>query len=155
MGLLSIGKAAPNFALPDQDGNRVQLKDFKGQSVVLYFYPKDLTPGCTQEACDFNDHLSKFRKQGAAILGISRDSVKSHKKFAEKHGLAFPLLADEEGQVTEAYGVWQEKSMYGRKYMGIVRTTILIDAKGKVAQIWENVKVKGHANELLKAVTEL
>lgn len=152
MAKIEAGKAAPKFTLKNQDGEEVSLKDFAGKQVVLYFYPKDLTPGCTTEACDFNTRLAKLKKRNAVVLGVSKDPVKQHKKFAEKYGLDFSLLADEDGKVSEAYGVWKEKSMYGRKYMGIARTTFLIDEKGKVSEVWEDVKVKGHADAVLERI---
>ena len=148
------GKAAPAFKLKDQDGNVVSLADFKGkQNVVLYFYPKDDTPGCTKEACSFRDGWSKFRKRGVAILGVSTDDEKSHRKFADKFSLPFPLLADPEKKIVSAYGVWGEKSMYGRKYMGTNRVTYLIDEKGKIAAVWPKVKPDQHAEEVLAAAT--
>ena len=149
------GKKAPAFALKDQTGQLHRLSDYQGQPVVLYFYPKDDTPGCTQEACDFEANLTKYRSAKAAVLGVSILDEKSKAKFAAKHGLSFPLLADPDHAVAEKYGVWQEKSRYGRKYMGIVRTTYLIGSDGKVAKRWDNVKVDGHAEEVLAAAKEL
>ncbi|MBC7692074.1 MAG: thioredoxin-dependent thiol peroxidase [Methylotenera sp.] len=148
--MIEEGKKAPAFSLLSDEGVQVSLKDFKGQSVILYFYPKDSTPGCTQESGDFRDSFAKFKKSGAVVLGISRDSVASHAKFKAKHSLTFPLLSDTEGEVCEAYGVWQEKSLYGRKFMGIVRTTVVIDSDGKVMKIFSKVKVKGHVDEVLQ-----
>ncbi len=133
----------------------VALKDLKGQTVVLYFYPKDDTSGCTAQACAFRDALPDFSKVKATVLGVSRDSVASHDKFKTKYKLPFPLLADEDGKVCEAYGVWVEKSMYGRKYMGIERTTFLIDGKGVIREIWRKVKVPGHAADVLDAAAAL
>ncbi|NBX93059.1 MAG: thioredoxin-dependent thiol peroxidase [Proteobacteria bacterium] len=150
--MLKVGDKAPRFMLVDDSGKKISLKDFKGKKVVLYFYPKDLTPGCTVEACDFRDASALFKKKKAVVLGVSRDSVALHKKFKEKHELNFPLLADEDGKVCEAFGVWQEKSMYGKKYMGIARTTFVIDEQGKVEQVFEKVKVKGHIDEVLEAL---
>jgi peroxiredoxin Q/BCP len=148
----TLKKAAPAFTLPADDGSTISLKDYKGQWVVLYFYPKDDTSGCTVEACEFRDVVPKFKRGDAVILGISPDSVKSHVKFKTKFSLNFPLLADETHEVAEAYGVWKEKSMYGRKYMGIERTTFLIDPKGKLVQIFEKVKPLGHADEVHSAL---
>ena len=155
MATLEVGKKAPAFSLPDQDGKPVTLSSFKGKPVVLYFYPKDDTPGCTQEACDFRDAYAALKKAGAVVLGVSPDDSKSHGKFAGKHRLPFTLLADTEHSVAEAYGAWAEKSMYGRKYMGIVRSTFLIDANGKVARVWPKVKVGGHVDEVQEALAAL
>lgn len=145
---LSEGKKAPAFTLPNQDGQKISLSDFKGRKVILYFYPKDMTPGCTQEACDFQESLVRFKKKKAVVLGISKDSPARHKKFREKYGLDFDLLSDEDGGVCEKYGVWKEKSLYGRKFMGIERTTLVIDEDGKIARIFPKVKVKGHIDEV-------
>ncbi|MBN1301675.1 MAG: thioredoxin-dependent thiol peroxidase [Melioribacteraceae bacterium] len=150
MSDVAIGKKAPAFKLPDADGNAVDIKDYNGKKIILYFYPKDMTSGCTQEACDFQEAFPKFDKIKAVVLGISKDSVQSHKKFAEKFGLKFRLLSDEKSDVCERYGVWKEKSMYGRKYMGIERTTFIIDEDGKIQKIFPRVKVKGHVEEILK-----
>ena len=155
MATLEVGKKAPAFTLSDQGGTPVKLSSFKGKPVVLYFYPKDDTPGCTQEACDFRDQYAVLKKAGAVLLGVSPDGVKSHGKFAAKHALPFPLLADPDHGVAEAYGAWAEKSMYGRKYMGIVRSTFLIDAEGKVARVWPKVKVRGHVDEVAEALASL
>lgn len=152
---LQQGDKAPDFTLPVAEGESVSLKDFKGQNIVLYFYPKDSTPGCTTEAQDFRDLKDEFEKQNTVILGVSRDDLKSHAKFTEKQDINFPLGSDEAGQVCEDYGVWVEKNMYGRKYMGIQRATFLIDQNGTIARIWPKVKVKGHAAEVLEAVKEL
>jgi peroxiredoxin Q/BCP len=151
MPLLSVGDKAPAFQTTDQDGERVSLSDFKGRKVVLYFYPKDDTPGCTKEACSFRDGWSKFRKKKIAVLGVSADDEKSHKKFAEKFSLPFPLLADTDKKIVKDYGVWGEKSLYGRKFMGINRVTYLIDESGRIAAVWPKVKPDGHADELLAA----
>ena len=149
------GGAAPDFSLPDHAGKPLTLADFKGKALVLYFYPKDDTSGCTAESIAFNGKAKDFAKAGAAILGVSPDSVKSHEKFRTKHELSIPLAADEEKTALEAYGVWVEKSMYGRKYMGVERTTVLIDKAGKVAKVWHKVKVPGHVDEVLAAVKSL
>lgn len=150
--MLEIGKKAPDFSLENQDGKKISLKDFTGKKVVLYFYPKDDTSGCTKEACSFSENLPKFSKIDAVILGVSPDSVKSHKKFSEKYKLKIDLLADEDKKVIEKYGVWKEKSMYGRKYMGVERTTFVIDEKGKIKTIFNKVKVDGHDKEVLEAL---
>lgn len=151
----AIGQPAPSFTLPRDGGTNVSLADYAGQIVVLYFYPKDDTPGCTTEAIDFSAEAEAFAKAGAVVLGVSRDTVKKHEKFRDKHGLKVALLADEDGAVCEAYGVWVEKSMYGRTYMGIERTTFLIGRDGKIAHVWDKVKVKDHAAEVLAAVSGL
>jgi peroxiredoxin Q/BCP len=152
---LKVGDKAPAFTLPSDGGGNVALKDLKGRTDILYFYPTDDTSGCTAEACAFRDQLPDFSKAKAALLGVSRDSVTSHDKFKKKYGLTFPLLSDDEGKVTEAYGTWIEKSMYGRKYMGIDRATFLIDGKGVIRGIWRKVKVPGHADEVLEAAQAL
>jgi len=146
--MIEVGKKAPAFKLKDQSGNTVELKNFLGNKVILYFYPKDNTSGCTQEACDFRDSIKAFGSLDAVILGVSPDSAISHKKFADKYELKFSLLADENKEVLEKYGVWKEKSMYGRKYMGVERTTIVIDESGKILSIYSKVKVSGHIAEL-------
>jgi len=148
--MLKIGDKAPPFTLRDDSGKKVSLKDFKGKRVVLYFYPKDMTPGCTVEACDFRDASALIKKKKAVVLGVSKDKVITHQKFKEKHELNFPLLSDEEGKVCADYGVWQEKSLYGKKYMGIARTTFIIGPSGKVEHVFEKVKVKGHTKEVLE-----
>ena len=153
--MIEIGKKAPAFSLPDQDGKTHSITDYAGQPVVLYFYPKDDTPGCTKESCAFQDNLPKFKKSKAAVLGVSVLNSASKAKFAKKYGLKFPLLADEDHSVMEKYGVWQEKSMYGKKYMGVARTTFLIGPDGKVVKRWDGVKVDGHAEEVLAAVQQL
>ena len=147
--MLRTGDKAPDFTATTDGGETVKLKDLRGKKVVLYFYPKDNTPGCTQEACDFRDSIARFRRKGVVVLGVSPDSVGSHEKFKAKFDLPFALLADEDREIAEAYGVWREKSMYGRKYMGIVRSTFVIDEKGKIAKVHEKVKVKGHVDQLL------
>lgn len=148
---LSVGDIAPDFTLPGDGTQTIVLSALKGQKVVLYFYPKDDTSGCTKEAIEFNGLRKDFAKANTAIIGLSPDSPKSHDKFKSKYELAFPLASDEEKSVLEAYGVWVEKSMYGRKYMGVERTTILIDSDGRIKQIWSKVKVDGHAAEVLAA----
>lgn len=158
MALISVGRPAPSFSLADQDGKVHKLSDYSGKPLVLYFYPKDDTTACTEEACSFQEQLPRFRKLSIPVLGISPDDEKSHRKFAAKFDLAFPLLADAPGPngvppVCDAYGVWAEKSMYGRKYMGVVRTTYLIGADGVVDARWDNVKVKGHVEAVLAAAT--
>lgn len=150
--MLAEGKKAPSFKLKDQDGKLISLESLKGSNVVLYFYPKDDTPGCTIEACNFRDEFPKFKKIDAVILGVSPDSVESHKKFAAKFKLPFSLLSDEKKEVCEKYGVWQEKSMYGKKYMGVVRTTFVIDGTGKIKKIFPKVKVEGHNEEVMAAL---
>jgi len=150
-----VGEEAPSFTLPDQNGVEVSLNDFRGQKVVLYFYPKDFTSGCTKEACSFRDSYSDFQEENAVILGISKDSVKSHKKFAEKHDLPFVLLSDQDAKVAKRYGVWKEKSMYGRKYWGILRSTFLIDEESRIAEIYSSVKVKGHHRAVLDEIKAL
>ena len=154
-GLIDVGKSAPALKLPNQSGETVELKQFKGSWIVLYFYPKDDTPGCTTEACNFRDSMKAFTDRGVIVLGVSPDDAKSHAKFATKHKLPFDLLADTEQKVCNAYGVWQEKSMYGRTYMGVARTTYLIDTKGKVACRWDKVKVKEHETQVLAKIDEL
>ena len=160
MSLIEVGRKAPVFTLQDQAGEKHALKDFLGKAVVLYFYPKDDTSGCTAEACQFRDQAPDFKKSKSVVFGVSPDSVESHRKFVDKHELNFTLLADPkdaEGdpKVCTKYGVWQEKSMYGRKYMGVVRTTYLIGPDGKVAQRWDKVKVPGHADAVLEAIRAL
>ncbi|NOY06139.1 MAG: thioredoxin-dependent thiol peroxidase [Chlorobi bacterium] len=150
--MLEIGKKAPAFTLPDDSGKKVSLSSFKGKKVVLYFYPKDNTPGCTQEACDFRDNLARLRAEGAVVLGVSADSVERHRKFKQKYDLPFPLLSDESRQVLEKYGVWKEKKLYGKTFMGIERTTVIIDEKGKVTHVFPKVKVKGHVEQVLDAL---
>jgi peroxiredoxin Q/BCP len=153
--VLNAGDAAPGFDMPADGGGRVRLADFKGKALVLYFYPKDDTSGCTTEAKAFTEAADAFASAGAAVLGVSKDSVSSHEKFKKKYDLNFPLGSDGDGAVVEAYGVWVEKNMYGRKYMGIERATFLIDADGKIARVWRKVKVPGHAAEVLAAARTL
>ncbi|SFS13112.1 thioredoxin-dependent thiol peroxidase [Yoonia litorea] len=150
----AVGDNAPDFNLPRDGGEMVSLSDFSGKKVVLYFYPKDDTPGCTKEAIGFTDMVDAFDAAGAVILGVSKDSVTKHDKFVAKHDLKIALLSDEEGDVCERYGVWVEKNMYGKKYMGIERATFLIGADGKIAQIWRKVKVPGHVDAVLAAVKD-
>ena len=152
---LEVGDKAPAFELPRDGEGVISLKSLKGRKLVLYFYPKDDTSGCTREAIDFNALKKDFAKAGAEIIGVSPDTVKSHDKFKAKHGLDIALIADEDKTMLEAYGVWTEKSMYGRKYMGVERTTFLIDGAGKIARVWNKVKVPGHAEEVLEAVKAL
>lgn len=152
---LNVGDKAPAFTMPTDGGGTVSLAGLKGKPVVLYFYPKDDTPGCTKEACAFRDAMPDFSKIDAAIIGVSKDSVAKHDKFKAKYDLPFTLASDEDGSVCEDYGVWVEKNMYGRKYMGIERATFLIDGKGKVAAVWRKVKVAGHADDVLAAVQAL
>jgi peroxiredoxin Q/BCP len=153
--MVELGKKAPSIKLPDSKGDSRTLKEFLGQKVVVYFYPKDNTSGCTAEACDFRDIFPKFKKDDAVIIGISPDSVESHKKFIDKFNLPFILLSDENKTVLEKYGVWKEKSMYGRKYMGVERTTILVDEKGIIRKIYSKVKVKGHVEQVVKDIKEI
>ena len=152
--MLKEGSTAPAFKTNDANGETVTLKDLRGQKVVLYFYPKDDTPGCTKEACSFRDAFAKFKKKGIAVLGVSPDSEKSHLKFATKYQLPFTLLADTDRSIAEAYGVWGEKKFMGRTYMGVHRKTFLIDEKGKIKKIFEKVKPEDHANEVLEAFAE-
>lgn len=150
--MLEEGKKAPAFSGVDDKGNKVSLKDFSDKKVILYFYPKDMTPGCTTEACDFQESISKLKRNGAVVIGVSKDSVERHVKFKEKYSLKFPLIADEDGKICEKYGVWQKKKLYGKEFMGIVRSTFLIGENGKLLKVWPKVKVKGHVEEVLDAV---
>jgi peroxiredoxin Q/BCP len=150
--MLKPGDRAPAFSLPSDGGETVTLAGLKGRKIVLYFYPKDDTSGCTVEACEFRDHWDRVRAAGAVVLGVSPDDIASHRKFREKHRLPFPLLVDEDHGVAERYGAWGEKSRYGRKYKGILRTTVLIDEEGRVSRVFPNVKPKGHAAEVLAAL---
>lgn len=152
MPIPNVGDRAPDFQLQDQSGSTVSLSKLAGKHVVLYFYPKDDTPGCTKEACSFRDEYSALQAAGAVVLGVSTDDVKSHDKFARKYSLPFPLLADTGHQVAEAYGVWGEKSLYGRKFMGVTRATFLIGPEGKVSHVWPKVKPENHAQEVLTAL---
>jgi len=151
-GGLKVGSRAPAFSLPNEKGELVKLSGFKGKKIVLFFYPKDDTSGCTKEACSFRDGLQAIRKKGAVVLGVSADTVASHGKFSQKYDLNFPLLSDETKAMIQAYGVWKEKSMYGRKYMGIERTTVLITEDGTIGQVFPKVKVEGHYEEVLAAL---
>ncbi len=148
--MLSVGDKAPDFSGIDDSGKKISLKDLKGKKFVLYFYPKDDTTACTAEACDFRDSFAKFKKLGVPVIGVSPDDERSHTKFKTKYELPFPLIADTDKTICNAYGVWQEKSMYGRKYMGVVRSTFVIDEKGKIAAIYTKVKVKGHIADVLE-----
>ncbi len=153
--MLEVSQEAPDFSLPDQDGSMVRLGDSNGSWRVVYFYPKDDTSGCTAEACGFRDRMADLQKAGVVVLGISRDTVRSHKKFYDKYGLNFMILADPEHNVIEQYGAWQEKSMYGRKYMGTQRMTYLVDREGIVRKVYPNVVPKGHEQEVLNDVASL
>ncbi len=152
--MLEPGDRAPGFSLPADDGTTVSLEDLRGRTVVLYFYPKDDTTGCTKEACEFRDSWQQVRQSGAVVLGVSPDPVSSHQKFKRKYQLPFPLLADTDHKVASAYGAWGQKSMYGRKYQGILRTTFLIDPDGRIAKVFEKVRPAGHAAEVLAALGE-
>ena len=150
-----IGKPAPDFSLPSTTGENISLKQFKGKkTVVLYFYPKDETPGCTREACDFRDLAAEFERHNVAVFGVSTDGLESHHRFREKHKLPFPLLADEDATVSKLFGVYKTKNLYGKKYLGIERTTFVIDRTGRIAQIYPKVKVEGHVQDLLEFVRE-
>ena len=146
------GDPAPDFRLPADDGKTYALKDLRGRKVVLYFYPKDDTPGCTKEACSFRDNLSRVQSKGAVVFGVSKDDLASHAKFREKYSLSFPLLSDPEGKVLSAYGVWKEKNLYGKTFMGIERTTFVIDERGRIQKVFARVKVDGHVDEVLAAL---
>lgn len=154
MATLTIGNKAPAFSLIANDGKKYSLKDFKGKKIVLYFYPKDDTTGCTAEACAFRDNLAVIKKKGAVVIGVSPDGLTSHEKFVSKYDLNFLVLSDESKEMLTEYGVWQEKSMYGRKYMGVVRSTFIIDEAGKISHIFPKVKVNGHIEEVSKALNE-
>ncbi len=151
--MLKVGSKAPDFSAMTDSGEKIKLKDLQGKTIVLYFYPKDNTSGCTKEACDFRDAIAQFKKKNSVVLGVSPDSVKSHEKFKTKFDLPFPLLADEDHAIAERYGVWKEKSMYGRKYMGIERTTFVIDGGGKIAAIYPKVSVTGHVPAVLESLS--
>jgi peroxiredoxin Q/BCP len=153
MAALKVGDRAPDFSLPSGKGEKLSLKDLKGKIVVLYFYPKDNTPGCTREACSFRDNWSALKKKGAVVIGVSGDSIASHKKFTGKYELPFTLASDEKHEVLKKYGVWKEKSMYGKKFMGIQRTTFLIDKEGTITHVFPKVKVEGHVDEVLSALS--
>lgn len=147
--MLEVGTKAPDFTLPDQNGNMHSLSEYRGKKVILYFYPKDNTPGCTKQACGFAERYPKFTDKGAVVLGISKDSVASHKKFEEKYGLPFTILSDPELVAIQAYDVWQEKKNYGKTYMGVVRTTYLIDEEGKIAKVFDKVKAADNPEQML------
>lgn len=155
MTQLKIGDLAPDFTLPKAGGGELSLSEYRGEKVVLYFYPQDNTPTCTLQAIDFSGRADTFKKMGATVIGVSPDSVKSHDRFCAKHGLTIPLVADEDRKVTEAYGVWREKSTFGRTYMGVVRSTFLIDRDGRIAGVWDNVRLKGHIDSVLEAAKTL
>lgn len=155
MSQVQVGQPVPDFKLPASNGKDVSLSDFKGKKVVLYFYPKDMTPGCTTESCDFRDANSQFGEYNTEVIGISPDDLQSHAKFIDTYQLPFLLLADTEQTVSELFGVWKEKNMFGNKYMGIERSTFLIDEEGKLAKEWRNVKVDGHVDEVLETVKAL
>ena len=147
---LQVGDKVPEFSVADDEGNTISSKSLKGQKYVLYFYPKDNTPGCTRESCDFRDAHAKFLRRGVKVFGVSPDSAKSHVKFKDKFELPFPLLVDEDQSMSKAFGVWKQKSMFGHKYMGVERTTFIIDEQGRIADIFEKVKVPGHVEEVLQ-----
>jgi thioredoxin-dependent peroxiredoxin len=153
--MLNTGQRAPDFTAKDANGNTHTLEGYQGQKVILYFYPKDDTPGCTKQACNFRDNLPDFKGLNVTILGVSRDDEASHAKFSKKFDLNFPLLADTTGQITESYGVWVEKSMYGKKYMGIERTTFLLDEQGVIQHIWRKVNVDNHVSDIQNVLKEL
>jgi peroxiredoxin Q/BCP len=150
--MFSVGHQAPDFSLPSSDGRVVRLSDFRGKVVVLYFYPADDTPTCTSQACSFQEHLGRFQRAGAVVLGVSPDSVQSHRRFAENHGLRFPLLSDETKLACKAYGVWRKKTLFGRSYIGVVRTTFVIDETGRIKHVFSNVRVKGHIEAVLNEI---
>lgn len=153
--LTAVGQPVPDFRLPASGGGEIALSDFRGRKVVIYFYPKNMTPACTQEACDFRDRSGELQKLGAVVIGISGDPVKSHDKFREKQNLPFPLLSDEDHEVCRMFGVWQLKKLYGREYEGIVRSTFLIDEAGILVKEWRGIRVKGHADQVVEAVKEI
>ncbi len=153
--LPEVGKRAPAFTLPAHPEGKITLSKLKGKNVVLYFYPRDNTPGCTTEACEFRDHLASVESEDTVVLGVSTDSLESHKKFADKYELSFPLLSDEDHKICEKYGVWVEKNMYGKKSMGVQRATFLIDKTGKIAAVWPKVRVKGHVAKVAEKLAEL
>ena len=154
MGKLDAGDKAPAFTLPDQDGKRVSLKDFAGSQVVVYFYPRDDTPGCTKEACQFNDNLRAFTRAKVTVLGVSGDSAEKHQKFRAKYGLKFPLLTDADHKVGEAYGAWGEKTLYGKKSVGVIRSTFLVGPDGRIVRAWYHVKADGHAEKVLAELAD-
>lgn len=152
MAALRPGMKAPDFTLPTGDGTQLSLSDFRGKKVVLYFYPKDMTSGCTKEACSFQENLSAIKNKGAVVIGVSPDSPESHQKFAAKYSLSFPLISDEKKEIIKKYGVWKQKTLYGKKYMGVERTTFIIDEDGVITHIFPKVKVDGHTAEVLQAL---
>lgn len=153
--MLKVGQTAPDFRLPTTDGSVIQLKKFRGRKVILYFYPKDNTSGCTKEACSFNENLIVFEKKKTIVIGVSVDNILSHQKFVEKYSLKFSLLSDENKNVVHSYGVWKEKSMYGKKFFGIERTTFVIDELGKIRHIYHKVKVDGHVNDVIEVIDKM
>jgi peroxiredoxin Q/BCP len=152
MTVLKAGDKAPDFSGINQDGKEIKLSDFAGKKLILYFYPKDDTPGCTAESCNLNDNYNLWLEKGFEVVGVSADSVESHQKFRNKFGLKFDLIADTEKEILQAYGAWGEKSMFGKKYMGVLRTTFVIDANGIIQQVFENVKTKDHSNQIFKSI---
>lgn len=152
--MLKVGNQAPNFSLLETNGTTVSLKDFRGKKVVLFFYPKDSTPGCTREACDFQANLSRLKRKGVIVLGVSADGIDFHKKFKQRHNLTFPLLSDPKKHILRKYGVWKRKQLYGRSFMGIERTTFLIDEHGRILRIFQKIKVNGHVDEVISALKE-
>ncbi|CAM3629203.1 thioredoxin-dependent thiol peroxidase [Marinicrinis lubricantis] len=155
MTQIEVGHVVPDFTLPASTGGTISLSDYKGKKVIIYFYPKDMTPGCTTESCDFRDYNGEFANLNTVVLGISADDLKSHGKFAEKYSLPFPLLSDEQHEVSELFGVWKLKKNFGKEYMGIERSTFLIDEEGKLVREWRSVKVENHVQEVLDAVKAL
>ncbi|MER3523048.1 MAG: thioredoxin-dependent thiol peroxidase [Ignavibacteria bacterium] len=154
MATIKVSEVAPDFRLPTGGGKEISLSDFRGKKVVLYFYPKDMTSGCTKEACAFQENLQAIKKKGAVVIGVSPDSPISHEKFAEKYGLSFPLVSDEKRTLAKKYGVWKEKTLYGRTYMGVERTTFIINEEGIITHIFPKVKVEGHTEEVLQALEQ-
>lgn len=152
--MIKEGNKAPAFSLPASTGGKLSLKDFAGKTLIMFFYPKDNTPGCTTESCEFRDVRKKLEKKGVEIVGVSKDSLESHENFVSKYGLNFPLLSDEEGKTIEKYGAWGEKNNYGKKYMGIIRTTVVINPDGRVKKIFPKVRVKGHVDKVIEALAE-
>jgi peroxiredoxin Q/BCP len=153
--MLTVGMSAPDFEAQDDAGNPFRLSQLRGRWVVLYFYPKDNTPGCTREACSFRDSFAAFARSGAVVVGVSPDSVRSHQRFKERYGLPFTLVSDPGGRIAQLYGVWQERQLYGRRFLGVVRTTFLIDPEGVIRAVFPSVRVEGHAEEVLQRLTEL
>ena len=153
--MVEVGDLAPDFSAPNNGGGNSALKHYRGRNLILYFYPKDGTPGCTSEASGFRDHLETFNGLNTSIIGVSRDSLKRHINFSKKNQLNFPLISDADGKICEKYGVWQQKQNYGRSYMGIVRSTFLINSEGSVAEVWKNVRIKGHIEAVIEAVKKI